>query len=104
MSETPVFGNAEIEAMRIISDALLRQPQEARDRILRWTVDKYGSDAVSLAGHWWITTGPLPAGGEKVLGPFGSQELALKVRSYMEVAQQSDGRTYWVDDEEPADA
>jgi hypothetical protein len=50
---------------------------------------------------WWITTGPLPAGGEKVLGPFCSQDLALKVRSYMEAAQRAagDGRTYWVDDE-----
>ena len=49
MSETPVFADPEIEAMRLISEALENQDQEARDRILRWTVDKYGSDAVRLA-------------------------------------------------------
>lgn len=49
MNETPVFLNPEIEAMRLISAALEDQDQMARDRILRWTVDKYGSDAVRLA-------------------------------------------------------
>jgi hypothetical protein len=49
MSETPVFDHPEIEAMRKIGEALEDQDQLARDRILRWTVDKYGSDAVRLA-------------------------------------------------------
>lgn len=53
--------------------------------------------------RWWITDGPLPSGGTKLLGPFESQELALRVRSYMETARQAagDGATYWVD-EDPA--
>jgi hypothetical protein len=49
MNETPLSLDPEIEAMRLISAALENQPQEARDRILRWTVDKYGSDEVRLA-------------------------------------------------------
>jgi hypothetical protein len=52
-------------------------------------------------GRWWITTDPLSAGGEKVLGPFGDQELALKVRTYMEAAQPLVRGTYWVDEELP---
>ena len=47
--QAPVFDNPEIESMRLISEALEDQDQMARDRILRWTVDKYGSDAVRLA-------------------------------------------------------
>jgi hypothetical protein len=49
MSEAPVFDNPEIEAMHRISEALKGRDQEAVDRILRWTVDKYGSDEVRLA-------------------------------------------------------
>jgi hypothetical protein len=58
-------------------------------------------DAPAPGDRWWITTDALAAGGGKVLGPFCSQELALRVRTYMEAARQSagDGRTYWVDEE-----
>jgi hypothetical protein len=51
MSDTPVFDDPEIEAMRRIAEAIetLGGDQEAIDRALRWTVDKYGSDAVRRA-------------------------------------------------------
>lgn len=58
------------------------------------------NERIDAAGenHWWITTCPLPAGGEKVLGPFQSQELAISVRSFVE--KDSAPRTYWVDSDE----
>jgi hypothetical protein len=46
VSET---ADPEVDAMRAISEALEDQDQPSRDRILRWTVDRYGSDAVRLA-------------------------------------------------------
>lgn len=49
---------------------------------------------------WWIADGILAQGGKKLLGPFGSQELALQVRTHVEAA--APGPTYWVD-EEPGD-
>jgi hypothetical protein len=51
MSEKPVFDDPEIEAMRRIAEAIesLGGDQEAVDRALRWTVDKYGSDALRHA-------------------------------------------------------
>jgi hypothetical protein len=49
------------------------------------------------AADWWVCDGPLPAGGQKITGPFATQELALTVRAYVEKAE---GRTdLWVDDE-----
>jgi len=48
--------------------------------------------------QWWITTGILTLGGEKILGPFATQELALVVRSYVEKVK---GTTrLWVDSED----
>jgi hypothetical protein len=51
MSETPVFDDPEIEAIRKIAEAIesLGGDQEAIDRALRWTVDKYGSGEMRLA-------------------------------------------------------
>ena len=46
MNETPVFDDPELEVMRKIGEALEGQDQGARDRILRWMTDRYGSDAV----------------------------------------------------------
>jgi hypothetical protein len=52
------------------------------------------------AADWWVCDGPLPAGGQKITGPFATQELALTVRAYVEKAE---GRTdLWVDDEPAA--
>lgn len=44
---------------------------------------------------WWITTAPISQLHQKILGPFGSQELALKVRGYLEKLFAN--KTYWVD-------
>lgn len=46
---------------------------------------------------WWIATGPLGAGGRKIMGPFGSQELALEVRAYIEKVNAP--TTYWVSED-----
>lgn len=48
---------------------------------------------------WWITSGPLDGTGgrprgQKILGPFVSQALAIKVRTYVE--KDSNGRTFWI--------
>ena len=51
-------------------------------------------------GQWWITTDILARGGEKILGPFATQELALSVRRYVELAEAP--RTFWVDQDEAA--
>lgn len=72
----------------------------------RW-VERPTSEAVELVAlirkhlhsagkrqEWWITTDALSRGGEKVLGPFGSQELAIEVRRYVETAEAP--RTFWV--------
>lgn len=45
-------------------------------------------------GQWWITTG-LSQGGKKLLGPFNTRDLALSVRTYMEIAEAP--ATYWVE-------
>lgn len=81
----------------------------------RW-VERPASEAVELVAlirkhlqsaekqqGWWITTSALSRGGEKILGPFGSQELAMEVRRYMETAEAP--RTFWVqrDDNTEAD-
>jgi hypothetical protein len=52
--------------------------------------------------HWWITTDALARGGEKFLGPFGTQELALTVRRYVELAEAP--RTFWVDEDAAPEA
>ena len=47
--------------------------------------------------QWWVTTDRLDHGGRKIIGPFKSQDLAIRVRSYVEkVENRSD---LWVDDE-----
>lgn len=46
---------------------------------------------------WWIATDQLARGGEKILGPFVTRELALEVRSYVEAVKAP--VTYWVDSE-----
>jgi hypothetical protein len=50
---------------------------------------------------WWITTDALTRGGEKILGPFVTQQLACEVRSYVEKAEAP--RTFWVDRDDPAE-
>ena len=61
-----------------------------------------GPDDVELRRtQWWIATAPLVMDGEKVLGPFGTQELALEVRRYVE--KTTTPRTYWVDSEDVPD-
>ncbi len=53
-------------------------------------------NATPSTERWWITTAAFPEG-QKILGPFESQELALKVRSYVE---RTEGHNrYWVDEE-----
>jgi hypothetical protein len=49
--------------------------------------------------RWWISDGgPLDRGGKKVLGPFGSRDLALEVRRLLE--ERPDAcLTYWVSTE-----
>lgn len=54
------------------------------------------STATPGQADWWVCDGPLPEG-QKITGPFATQELALTVRTYIEKAEQ---RTdLWVDDE-----
>lgn len=63
-----------------------------------------------MTAPWWICTDVLARGGEKVLGPFESQELALDVRTFIELVprhKRPDGparlaETFWVD-EGPSD-
>jgi len=50
---------------------------------------------VSAAGGWWVTTDILARGGEKVLGPFATKELAVDVRGYVELAKAP--LKFWVD-------
>jgi hypothetical protein len=49
-----------------------------------------------IVEKWWITDDWFDHGGVKILGPFESKELALRVRSYVEHGTQ---RTYYVDKE-----
>lgn len=51
--------------------------------------------------RWWICTDELTRGGEKILGPFESRDLALEVRAYVEQSPRHKPRTYWVDAEAP---
>ena len=62
---------------------------------------KVSPAAESSPQNWWITTGILALDGEKILGPFATQELALNVRRYVEKVEAP--RTFWVDQEEPAE-
>jgi hypothetical protein len=45
-------------------------------------------------GQWWITDGPLPEG-RKILGPYRSQDDAMRSRKYLEKVTKP--ATYWVD-------
>lgn len=47
---------------------------------------------------WWVTTG-LKQNGKKLLGPFATRDLALSVRTYMEIAEVP--ATYWVEQSQP---
>lgn len=53
------------------------------------------SAIVANRDKWWVTTG-IKQGGKKLLGPFVSRELALSVRTYMEIAEAP--ATYWVEE------
>jgi hypothetical protein len=53
-------------------------------------------------GGWWIATDELAKGGEKILGPFESRDLALEVRVYVEAHPRYRPRTFWVDQEQAA--
>lgn len=55
--------------------------------------------ANEVAPQWWITTDALAGGGEKILGPFATKELAFEVRRYVELAEAP--RTFWVDQDGP---
>jgi hypothetical protein len=48
-------------------------------------------------GRWWVCTDILARGGRKVLGPFESQELALRCRELIEKAEGHE--KLWVDEE-----
>lgn len=56
---------------------------EAREKLIREQADA-----------WWITTN-MKQNGKKLLGPFSSRDLALSVRTYMEIAEAP--ATYWVE-------
>jgi hypothetical protein len=47
--------------------------------------------------QWWIADEQLTRGGTKSLGPFGSRDLALEVRTLLEQVRRP--TTYWVDSE-----
>lgn len=53
-----------------------------------------GSDC---EGRWWVCTDVLVRGGRKIIGPFESQELALRVRALVEKAEGHE--RLWVDEE-----
>ena len=46
---------------------------------------------------WWITTNFFDKGGEKVLGPYASMQLALEARR---AAEASTSAAYYIDFEE----
>lgn len=64
-----------------------------------------------MGSKWWIATDALARGGQKVLGPFESQDLALDVRTFLEAVprhKRPDGparlaETFWVDEEVPSE-
>lgn len=49
--------------------------------------------------RWWISDGDVAYGGEKILGPFGSRDLALEVRRLFEAHPDAGGLTFWVSQE-----
>lgn len=51
----------------------------------------------SPRGCWWVCTDVLARGGRKIIGPFESQELALRVRTLIEKAEGHE--KIWVDEE-----
>lgn len=48
------------------------------------------------ATEWWISDGDAARGGEKILGPFVSRDLALEVRALYEAHPRAQGLTFWV--------
>jgi hypothetical protein len=46
--------------------------------------------------QWWIATNRMDRPHRKILGPFRSRELAMRVREYVEKVE---GETFWVDSE-----
>jgi hypothetical protein len=85
-------------------DTAKRQPQDDMwqpvDSNLHESVKNKADQPVKSVGEdeqWWITTG-LNQGGKKLLGPFITRDLALSVRTYMEIAEAP--ATYWVEQEQ----
>jgi len=83
----------------------IRIPDKLRDRVVASAARNKRSMNSEIewlleAGlpKWWIATDQLTRGGAKLIGPFGSRELALDVRTYVERVNAP--YTYWVDCEE----
>lgn len=53
-------------------------------------------DALSRSTEWWISDGDANRGGEKLLGPFATRDLALEVRALYEASHRANGQTFWV--------
>lgn len=68
-------------------------------RFWKW----HGYKRVTIPIEWWITDGPLDGVGgrpvgRKILGPFFCQNLAIKVRAYVEKVEGHE--RFWVCPEE----
>lgn len=48
------------------------------------------------ATEWWITTGVKTQNGRKVLGPFVTDDLAMRVRTFVEKVEGHN--RYWVEE------
>lgn len=59
-----------------------------------------GELALRRSNRWWITTGSFSNGGNKMAGPFHSQELAIEVRGYLERSSVAYAGKFCVDEEE----
>jgi hypothetical protein len=55
------------------------------------------SNTTETAVDWWVTTGFFGKGGEKVMGPFVSRELAMEVRTLRETVEGH--CSYFIDSE-----
>lgn len=81
------------------------RPRPVIERALEFGFDHaraFYSERERAPERWWITTERLTHGGEKVLGPFESKDLALDVRYWRELANGDGGPTYWIE-QEPTD-
>jgi hypothetical protein len=81
---------------------LTSMPPTARESAEMHASAAAGAPGQAPASDWWVCDGILPprGNGQKIIGPFATQELALSVRTYVEKAGQ---RTdLWVDDEPAA--